>query len=164
LPCSPDPLGFLYDNASDLPDWLRALSYAQLLDIAKLMDAWRSACGGDRILPIEEVAQREIIRAVAFFGGDALQAAKALNISKTTIYRKLKRLGLPHKNRQLLHKAIICGRDDEFEIGLFESLIGDSKVERGLIAAYLLWGLKSKVKYAAARPSQATLGAPEANS
>jgi DNA-binding NtrC family response regulator len=98
-------LDFLYEHQSELPYWLRGLSYDQLVDIAKLMMAFHSASGGERIVPIEEVEQREIIRTIALCGGDVKKAAKALKMGKTTIYAKLRRWGVSGENRRAIHQA-----------------------------------------------------------
>jgi DNA-binding NtrC family response regulator len=100
-----ESLAFLYVHQSELPYWLRGLTYAQLVDIAKLMTEWRSASSGQGIVPIDEVEQREIIRALTLCGGDVMKAARALKMGKTTIYKKLRRWGYSIENRRLIHQA-----------------------------------------------------------
>jgi hypothetical protein len=101
----PDSLAFLYDHQGELPYWFRGLTYGQLMDIARLMTAWQSASRGQAIVPIEEVEQREVIRALTLCGGDVMKAASALRMGKTTIYKKLRRWGFSIENRRLIHQA-----------------------------------------------------------
>jgi transcriptional regulator with GAF, ATPase, and Fis domain len=98
-------LAYLYDHQSEFPVWVRRLTHRQLVDIAKLMIAWHSTSGGKGIVPIEEVEQREVIRAIALCGGDVTKAARALNMGKSTIYTKLRRWGYSIENRLLIHQA-----------------------------------------------------------
>ncbi len=56
--------------------WLRSLTSGQIEDVAKIMTAWRIK--ENEILPIYEVEQREVIRAITVCGGDVLKAAEAL--------------------------------------------------------------------------------------
>jgi len=100
-----DSLAFLYDHQSELPYWLRGLTYGQLVDAAKLMTEWRSASGGQGIVPIDEVEQREIIRAVTLCGGDVTKAARELKISRRTVYKKLRRWGYPIENLRSIRQA-----------------------------------------------------------
>jgi len=100
-----DALAFLYDHESELPYWLRGLAYGQLVDVAKLMIAWRSASNGQQIAPIEEVEQREIIRALTLCDGDVAKAARALKMGKTTIYAKLRRWGYSMEDRLSIHQT-----------------------------------------------------------
>jgi transcriptional regulator of acetoin/glycerol metabolism len=100
-----DSLAFLYAHQNELPYWLRGLTYSQLVDIAKLMTAWHSACGGQGIVPIEVVEQREIIRAVTVCGGDVTKAARELKISRRTVYKKLRRWGYPIENLRSIRQA-----------------------------------------------------------
>jgi transcriptional regulator of acetoin/glycerol metabolism len=98
-------LAFLYDHQKEFPVWLRRLTHTQLVDIAKLMIAWHSTSGGKGIVPIEEVEQREVLRAITLCGGDVTKAATALKIGKSTIYTKLRRWGYSIENRVLIHQA-----------------------------------------------------------
>lgn len=101
-----DSLGFLYAHRSELPYWLRGLTYDQLVDIAKLMTAWHSACGGQGIVPIEVVEQRLIIRAVTLCHGDVTKAARELKVSTRTIYKRLRQWGWID-NLRLIRKASV---------------------------------------------------------
>jgi hypothetical protein len=74
-------------------------------NIAKLMTGWHSASGGQGIVPIEEVEQREIIRALTLCGGDVMKAVRALKMGKTTIDKKVRRWGYSIANRRLIHQA-----------------------------------------------------------
>jgi len=87
-------LAFLYDHQSEFPVWLRSLSHEQLVDIAKLMIALHSTSSGGGIVPIEEVEQREVIRAITICGGDVMKAARALKMGKTTDLHKIEAVGL----------------------------------------------------------------------
>jgi regulatory Fis family protein len=98
-------LAFLYDHQSEFPAWLRRLTHRQVVDIANLMIAWHSTSGGKGIVPIEEVEQREVIRAITLYGGDVTKAARALKMGKSTIYTKLRRWGYSIENRLLIHQA-----------------------------------------------------------
>ncbi len=98
-------LAFLYDHQCEFPVWLRSLTHEQLVDIAKLMIALHPASSGGGIVPIEEVEQREVIRAITICGGDVTKAARALKMGKTTIYTKLRRWGYAMENRLSIHQA-----------------------------------------------------------
>lgn len=98
-------LAFLYDHQSEFPVWLRRLTHGQLVDIAKLMIAWHSTSGGKGVVPIDEVEQREVIRAITLYGGDVMKAARALKMGKSTIYTKLRRWGYSIEHRLLIHQA-----------------------------------------------------------
>src|SRR5438552_2748794 len=86
-------LAFLYDNMQDLPNWFRHLTPRQLEAIAGVMIQWQLPNESRCILPMEQIERREVLRAVALCGGNAIQAAEALKIGKTTMYRKLKAWG-----------------------------------------------------------------------
>jgi transcriptional regulator of acetoin/glycerol metabolism len=47
---------------------------------------------GAGIVPIAELEQRAILRAIQELNGDKLTAAKLLGIGKTTLYRKLRNM------------------------------------------------------------------------
>lgn len=47
------------------------------------------AGGSDSVIPLDEMEQQAILRALAEAGGDKLLAARKLGIGKTTLYRKL---------------------------------------------------------------------------
>lgn len=98
-------LAFLYDHQRDFPVWLRGLTHGQLVDIAKLMIRWHSTSDRQGIMPIEEVEQREVIRAIIICDGDVVKAARALKMGKTTIYQKLRRWGFSLEHRLLIHQA-----------------------------------------------------------
>ena len=98
-------LAYLYDNMRDLPNWFRQLTPRQLEWIAELMTKWQLPTEVHAIMPMEEIERREILRAVAVCGGNALKAAQELKISKTSIYRKLKAWGYTVHNRTLLVQA-----------------------------------------------------------
>ena len=49
---------------------------------------------GDDLLPLDEMEKRMIIQALERYAGNRRQAARALNISERTLYRKIKEFGL----------------------------------------------------------------------
>lgn len=99
-------LAFLYDNMGELPVWMRQLRPGQLQDLAKVMLRWHGTVNrGAQIVPLTEVERREITRAISLCNGDVSKAAKALNLGKTTIYRKLKEWGYSTENRVLMQQA-----------------------------------------------------------
>lgn len=97
-------LAFIYENMRDFPIWFQKLTPAQFEDVAKLMIRWQSTAD-NRIQPLEEIEKREVLRAVMNYHGDALKAAKALNIGKTTMYRKLKQWGYVLEKELLIARA-----------------------------------------------------------
>jgi transcriptional regulator with GAF, ATPase, and Fis domain len=86
-------LSFLYENMCDFPVWFRRLTPAQVEDVVDVMVAWHLPAESYRILPLREIEQREMLRALAATGGNVIKAAKAVGMGKTTFYRKLKNLG-----------------------------------------------------------------------
>ena len=75
-------LAYLYDNIHDLPNWFRHLAPRQLEEIAGVMVQWQLPNESHCILPIEEIERREILRAVALYGGDAIKAARHSRLAK----------------------------------------------------------------------------------
>lgn len=99
-------LGFVYDRMPELPIWIRKLTPGQIEDVAALLIAWDEAAGrSGRIVSLDEVEKREITRAISLCQGDIGRAAKALQVGKTTIYRKLKKWGCSMMDGQLVHQA-----------------------------------------------------------
>lgn len=103
-------LAFIYENIRDLPVWFRKLTPGQVQDVAKLMTRWQSTENDSflpvkEILPMEEIEQREVLRAVMASQGNVVKAAKALKVGKTTMYRKLRKWGYTVRNRLLLSQA-----------------------------------------------------------
>jgi DNA-binding NtrC family response regulator len=98
-------LAYVYDHIGDLPVWFRRLTPGQLEDIARLMAGWQLPNDNQRIVPMEEIERREILRAVAVSGGNVLLAAKYLKVGKTTLYKKLKRWGYELRDSTLLAQA-----------------------------------------------------------
>jgi len=98
-------LAYLYDNIHDLPTWFRHLTPTQLEEIAGVMIQWQLPSESHCIVPMEEVERREMLRAFALCGGDAIKAAESLKIGKTTMYRKLRAWGYAVRNRSLLAQA-----------------------------------------------------------
>jgi DNA-binding NtrC family response regulator len=104
-------LAYLYDNMRDFPAWFRRLTPRQLEDIAAAMIQWQVQDEGHRILPMEEIERREVLRAVALCGGSLIKAAKALGIGKSTIHRKLTAWGYTVQNRNLMAQASALAGD-----------------------------------------------------
>lgn len=100
-------LAYLYDNIYDLPNWFRNLRPKQLEDIAGVMVQWQLSNDSHCIVPMEQMERREILRAVALCDGDAIKAAEALKIGKTTMYRKLKAWG--YEVRLLAQASVLAG-------------------------------------------------------
>lgn len=67
------------------PDLLVNLSFAK----QKSAEA-----GDDEIISLEEMEKRQIIKTIKAFGGNISYTANALNIGRTTLYRKIKKYGL----------------------------------------------------------------------
>jgi DNA-binding NtrC family response regulator len=104
-------LAYLYDNLCDLPAWLGKLAPAQLQDIASVMTRWQLPNQSHSIAALDEIERREALRAVALCNGNVTDAAKALNIGKTTLYKKLSLWGYSVHNRQLHAQASVLGGD-----------------------------------------------------
>ena len=86
-----EALAFLYDNVSDFPAWIRRLTPGQMADLAAVVSKWHARrTEMEDIVPLETIERREVTRAIRKFNGDVCEAAKALGIGKTTIYRRLK--------------------------------------------------------------------------
>ena len=88
-----DALAFLYDHLHDFPAWIRRLTNGQLEDVAKMMISFCTIASESQITPVEELEMREVLRAVTLCDGDIVQAAQALRMGKTTVYKKLKLWG-----------------------------------------------------------------------
>ena len=50
-----------------------------------------------KILPLEELERRAILKTLRETSGDKLAAARMLGIGKTTLYRKLKQYNMKHE-------------------------------------------------------------------
>lgn len=60
-------------------------------------------------MPLPELERREITRALTLLNGDVTAAARALRVGKTTLYRKMKKLGYRAESRVLMHQASALG-------------------------------------------------------
>jgi len=103
-------LAYLYDNLGDLPAWFSKLTPGQLQDIASVMMRWRGPDENPTISELEEIERQEVLRVVALCGGNVKKAAQALNIGRTTIYRKLKHWGYAIHNRMLQAQASVLAK------------------------------------------------------
>lgn len=97
-------LAYVYDHMGDLPAWFRSLTPKQIESIAILMTRWQLPTDYHKIVPIEEIERREVLRAVAISGGNVIKAAHALQVGKTTLYRRLRIWGYTVQNRILRAK------------------------------------------------------------
>ena len=97
-------LAYVYDHMCDLPAWFRSLTPKQIESIAILMTRWQLPTDYHKIVPIEEIERREVLRAVAISGGNVIKAAHALQVGKTTLYRRLRIWGYTVQNRILRTK------------------------------------------------------------
>ena len=104
-------LAFLYDKMRDLPNWFRHLRPGQLEEIAEVMTQWQLPNEFHTVMPMEQIERRAILCAIALCGGNAMKAAEALKIGKTTMYRKLKAWGYAVQNRTLLAQAHALARE-----------------------------------------------------
>lgn len=104
-------LAFLYDNIRDSRNSLRKLAPEQIEEIATIMASWRTPHEDPRIVPMTEVERREIVRAISLNSGNIAQAAKALGLSKTTVYRKLRGWGYTVEDRMLQVQAAALAGD-----------------------------------------------------
>ncbi len=110
-----DALGHVHTVLPELPAWFRRLTPGQLEDIARLMADWTTP--SRRVEPVDQPShscipkmkdvERDLIhQAIQACGGDINQAARALGVGKTTIYRKLHEWG---ENPKLLSQAAALG-------------------------------------------------------
>lgn len=107
-------LAFLYDHMSDFPLWLRQLTPGQVESLARIMLSWHGTMAENtEIQPLEQVEKRHITRALSLCEGDIQKAARALNVGRTTIYRKLKEWGYSDNDRVLIYQASVLGRDQQ---------------------------------------------------
>lgn len=97
-------LAYVYDHMRDLPSWFSRLTPVQIESIATLMTRWQLQTDY-KIVPIEEIERREILRAITVSGGNISKAAHALKLSKTTLYRKLRTWGYTVENQILREQA-----------------------------------------------------------
>jgi DNA-binding NtrC family response regulator len=103
-------LAFLYDRMRDCPEWFRKLTPGQMEKISEVMVEWQVPSESNRIIPMEEIERRELLRAVMICQGNVISAAKALKIGKTTMYKKLRQWGYVVKNRVLMAQASALGK------------------------------------------------------
>ena len=124
-------LAFLYDRMRDFPEWFRKLTPRQVEDIVDVMVQWQLPNDSNSIVPLEEVERREVLRAVVTYHGDALEAARALKIGKTTMYRKLKQWGYILERQLLLAQASVLrgsGKRPRRQLGMTAGVSSDQRI------------------------------------
>jgi transcriptional regulator with AAA-type ATPase domain len=91
-------LRYLWDSMEDLNPWFRSLTPRQVEDVARIMSRWHMPPRDLRVSVAPRQAQIRtmaaleldaILEAVRLCNGNVAEAAKALGIGRTTIYRKL---------------------------------------------------------------------------
>jgi transcriptional regulator of acetoin/glycerol metabolism len=101
-------LAYIYDRLRDLPTWFQRLTPGQIQQIAALLEGWRKTEHDEpKVLPLAEMEKREFMRALVTFNGDICAAAKALGISKTTAYRRLKEWGFNGSDWHIIYQASV---------------------------------------------------------
>jgi DNA-binding NtrC family response regulator len=99
-------LAFIYDHLGDFPSWVQRLTPRQFEQLAAILSNWNASNGQqDPVRPIEDVERREFTRALTVFKGDVCEAAKALGIGKTTLYRRLKQWGCDPSTWRVISQA-----------------------------------------------------------
>ena len=99
-------LAFIYDNLGSFPVWVQKLAPRQLTQLATILNLWLTADSpANRIIPLQDIEKREVIRAVIACQGDLRAAAEALGIGKTTIYRLLHKWGITKADWRLFVQA-----------------------------------------------------------
>jgi hypothetical protein len=83
-----------------------------------LFAEWHNAVGAPyKITPLAELEKQEITRALSLLNGDVAAAAKALQVGKTTLYRKTRKWGYIAESRVLIHQASALSRASTREAG-----------------------------------------------
>jgi len=99
-------LAFIYDYLNEFPSWVQRLTPRQIEQLAAILSRWQSSNEQQQaVQPIEDLEKREFTRALAVYRGDVCEAAKALGIGKTTMYRRLKEWGYCPSNWRLISQA-----------------------------------------------------------
>jgi len=99
-------LAFIYDHLSDFPSWVQRLTPRQVEQLASILGRWQLSSGQQGpVQPIEDVEKREFTRALRVCEGDVSEAAKALGIGKTTLYRRIKQWGYTPSNWRVFSQA-----------------------------------------------------------
>ena len=99
-------LAFIYDHLSDFPSWVQRLTPRQMEQLAGILNRWQTNNGQcEGVQPIDDIEKREFTRALALCRGDVCEAAKALGVGKTTLYRRLKEWGYSPSNWRVISQA-----------------------------------------------------------
>jgi len=99
-------LAFIYDHLSDFPSWVQRLTPRQMEQLAGILNRWQTSNGQcEGVQPIDDIEKREFTRALALCRGDVCEAAKALGVGKTTLYRRLKEWGYSPSNWRVISQA-----------------------------------------------------------
>ena len=101
-------LAFIYDHLSEFPSWVQRLTPRQFEQLAMILSRWEASNGHEQtVRPLEDVERRELTRALAACRGDVCEAAKALGIGKTTLYRRLKQWGYNPSSWRVISQAAV---------------------------------------------------------
>lgn len=99
-------LAFIYDHLSDFPSWVQRLTPRQMEQLAGILNSWQASNGQrEGVQPIDDIEKREFTRALTVCRGDVCEAAKALGVGKTTLYRRLKEWGYSPSNWRVISQA-----------------------------------------------------------
>jgi len=103
-------LAFIYDHMRDFPSWVQRLTPRQVEQLAGILGRWQESPGQQGpVQPLQDIEKREFTRALLACRGDVSEAAKALGIGKTTLYRRLKQWGYsPSSWRVFLQAAALA--------------------------------------------------------
>jgi len=99
-------LAFIYDHASEFPSWVQHLTPKQTEQLAAILTRWKQSNEEHKaVQTIEDIEKREFTRALVVCRGDVCDAAKALGIGKTTLYRRLKQWGYSPSGWRVISQA-----------------------------------------------------------
>lgn len=94
---APAPTVFKYRPAGDVPAHMASSPYANAPQPAPLSAPQPTPFTdhGGHVRPLEEIEERAIRYACSLYGGRLTEVARRLGIGRSTLYRKLSRLGIP---------------------------------------------------------------------
>lgn len=79
-------------SLSDLPE---EVAYSEAWTSAQSFHRWEAAGNPQKLVSLDEAEKRHIVQALQVFKGDRIRTAESLGISRTTLFRKIQRYGLP---------------------------------------------------------------------